>query len=308
MSCASPKAVVPSSVKKPEIYAICVDGVERYIGKTEQPLKTRLCHHLSRARKGAKTHVACLLRAAMREGKEITIVWVDEVQVLEEWGAIEAAYIHAYQEEGYDLANIAPGGEGVGSGVNNPNFGVPLAPEHREKIAAAARGRKRPTFSEEWRSRLSAARKGRKMSPEQRAAMSARMVGKMPSPQFFEKARIANAGRKASAETRKKMSDAKKGVSFSPEHCAKLSAAQLGKPRGPQTPQHKKNSATGARHAGPGKSNKTGYKGVSREGNKWRAQLRDARIGIFNSPEEAARAYDIAARLLWGNDCYLNFR
>ena len=41
--------------------------------------------------------------------------------------------------------------------------------------------------------------------------------------------------------------------------------------------------------------NKSGYKGVSREGNGWRAQIQDAgknyRLGTFDTPEEAYEAY-----------------
>ncbi len=52
------------------------------------------------------------------------------------------------------------------------------------------------------------------------------------------------------------------------------------------------------------KNNTSGFKGVSPMRGKWRAQIRfegrKHHLGIFDSPEEAAEAYDEAARRLHG--------
>lgn len=59
------------------------------------------------------------------------------------------------------------------------------------------------------------------------------------------------------------------------------------------------------------KNNKSGYKGVSRHGLKWRAQL--VVNGVFylqesfENKEDAARAYDKAAKQYHGEFAYLNF-
>jgi hypothetical protein len=62
-------------------------------------------------------------------------------------------------------------------------------------------------------------------------------------------------------------------------------------------------------------SNTSGYIGVLPLGNRWLAQMysrdgqkrRNIRIGTFDSPEEAARAYDAKAREIRGAFAVLNF-
>ena len=67
------------------------------------------------------------------------------------------------------------------------------------------------------------------------------------------------------------------------------------------------NQANSRRH----KQNTSGFKGVCREGNGWRAQIHSTGqqiyLGHFAAPEAAARAYDQAALKQWGEFAYLNF-
>jgi hypothetical protein len=55
--------------------------------------------------------------------------------------------------------------------------------------------------------------------------------------------------------------------------------------------------------------NTSGYKGVTwdSERKKWRATIQERKLGRFDSPKEAARAYDEAALELWGDFALLNF-
>lgn len=49
-----------------------------------------------------------------------------------------------------------------------------------------------------------------------------------------------------------------------------------------------------------GHRNKSGFKGVFRNHGKWQAAIATKYIGLFNSPAEAANAYDLAAIAKYG--------
>jgi len=68
-----------------------------------------------------------------------------------------------------------------------------------------------------------------------------------------------------------------------------------------------KNQMNAEKHSG----NTSGYKGASKSGRGWKAQIMVNRkvyyLGIFGTPKEAALAYDAAARRLHGEFACLNF-
>ena len=59
------------------------------------------------------------------------------------------------------------------------------------------------------------------------------------------------------------------------------------------------------------KNNTSGYKGVSKCGKKWRAAITFGGKGVslkcWDNPEDAARAYDEAAKIYHGEFAFLNF-
>lgn len=54
-------------------------------------------------------------------------------------------------------------------------------------------------------------------------------------------------------------------------------------------------------------NNQSGFKGVSRHRERWRAQCGPQYLGLFSSPESAASAYDAAALAMYGEFARLNF-
>lgn len=77
----------------------------------------------------------------------------------------------------------------------------------------------------------------------------------------------------------------------------------------------KANDFENARNAGKQRNNTSGFKGVTKRNGKWRAQIGGrvngkrfvVHLGVFDSPEEAALAYDRAAVERHGEFAYLNF-
>lgn len=59
------------------------------------------------------------------------------------------------------------------------------------------------------------------------------------------------------------------------------------------------------------RNNTSGYKGVSPQNGRWRAVIylhsKRKSLGMFDDPIDAAKAYDAAARELFGEFAYLNF-
>jgi hypothetical protein len=66
-----------------------------------------------------------------------------------------------------------------------------------------------------------------------------------------------------------------------------------------------------AMNRGLAANNTSGFKGVSRKRNRWQAAIKldgnTRYLGMFATPEEAARAYDAAAREFFGEFARLNF-
>lgn len=53
-------------------------------------------------------------------------------------------------------------------------------------------------------------------------------------------------------------------------------------------------------NSGKRKHNTSGFKGVTRHGKKWRAEIAHIKLGVFDTPELAAAAYEKAAKIRYG--------
>lgn len=73
------------------------------------------------------------------------------------------------------------------------------------------------------------------------------------------------------------------------------------------------NPSENGRNRKRNRNNSSGFKGVQwiKSRKKWTARIclnrKERNLGYFNTAEEAAQAYDIAAKLIHGEFCYLNF-
>lgn len=162
-----------------------------------------------------------LVQAHLKAGTKPFFHILEVVQLVngKEWEEREKYWITFGRSQGWPLTNISRGGNGIGThredaraklGVTKK--GKQLTPECCAKISAALVGH---SVSLETRARISAAHKGKprkKLTPEHRAKMG-----------------VANKGKKLSDVTRVRMSVAQKGKKQTSEHVAKRIATCKGR-------------------------------------------------------------------------------
>lgn len=141
----------------------------RYIGKTIQKLECRLNRHISDAKRliENKSHKNNWIRSLLNNNLKPKIELIEENIDVNKWGEIEMMYINKFRGLGYDLTNNSDGGEGP--------HGVILSEETKSKISKANKGR---VVNESVKKYLSDLHKGKKLSKETKDKISESKKGK----------------------------------------------------------------------------------------------------------------------------------
>jgi predicted GIY-YIG superfamily endonuclease len=256
----------------------------RYIGKSNDP-QHRLKVHI-RGSKALKTHKDRWINQLTLCDLEPILDIIEEVSI-DEWQEREPYWIEYFRSQGAPLTNEAPGGMGIKSHT----------PEMRAKMSAKVREAYATT---DLAKRLSEANKGKRLSDETKAKMSATTKGRKRPPfsdEWKENIRIGMKNVTPSPEARAKISKANKGRIKSPEECANISKAKKGVKRKPFTEEARRNMANASR--GRKQSAESIAKSVASR--KGRVVSEEARRNIGNAsrgriPSAEARAKMSAAQ------------
>lgn len=229
--------------------ADCETGCIRYIGKTSASLRKRYRQHRCDVRRGSKIRLYNWWRSLSLEPD---IFEIETVEPGGDWVESEQFWISYFRFIGCDLVNRCDGGQGTAgikftdehcAKISKAHLGRKVPPERLEKLRlarlkanAARRGvrwkpgqkekmlatrfanhaaglhKKRRPATDETKAKISAAKRGIKLTAEHRAKLSAVRKGKQ-------------IGRVFSDAAREKMSKSHKGKPLSEAHRAALAAA-----------------------------------------------------------------------------------
>jgi len=141
-------------------------GKPRYVGKSNNPRK-RLSRHCVESQ-FVKTHKDCWIRGLLLRGTRPILEVLDEVPI-SQWKFWECEYLRVFRLVGFDLTNLAPGGEG------GAVPGRIMSVETRRKIGQTMMGNKRflgGKMPESAKEKIRQSRLGRKLSPASRKKIS----------------------------------------------------------------------------------------------------------------------------------------
>jgi hypothetical protein len=116
----------------------------KYIGKTSC-LKRRLNDHICESKKGINTRKNRWILSLLKRNVIPLMEIIDEVPS-SEWEFWEIFYISLFKSWGFQLTNNTVGGNGTGSGINNPNYGKKLTEEHKKKCSIKLSGKNNPFY------------------------------------------------------------------------------------------------------------------------------------------------------------------
>lgn len=247
----------------------------RYVGKTSQPLRTRVRAHINRAQGQKQIRSAKWIADLRAKSLEPVAIVLEQTQA--DWEAAERFWIASLRATGTDLLNMTAGGSATP--------GLRLSPEAKAKVSAAARrqfsdpmARKRAAeFARaawddpDYVSRMKEKHRERATKPEYRANQSAKKKALWATEEYSQK--VIEGHRNADHST------GAKRMWMRPEYLAKREALIDQKC-----------------------AEKGSVRGVSfdRRRGKWMAQFTVAgvhlAVGRFDTQDQAAIALDLARK------------
>jgi len=179
--------------------------------------------HLTEAKRGNRSHKNNWVRSVQKAGGEIVSTVLESGMSWDESASMEIFHIAHHRSLGCNLTNMTDGGDGtVGctksvetrAKISASRKGKRLSDEVYARQAATRTGKKRKPFSVEWRANIGASFRGKPLSAEHRTKISNGLKGKRKGIPF-------------TAEHRANLSAAQKGVRHAAERNAKTSATML---------------------------------------------------------------------------------
>lgn len=204
-----------------------------YCGKTIKSIPFRLRGHFQTARMYPLRRISVRLLDCK---DSVRVQIMETVPAGGDWAERERRWIKILRHS-FPAVNVSDGGDGTPGNIPTAETrakmsaarkGFKLSPEHKAKLMAGKRNRPIPPVSAETRAKLSAARLGKPLSAEHRAKVTANLDKARETPW--------NKGRPLSTEHRAKVSAFHKGRPKSAETRKKMSAAQTGRRL---TPEHR---------------------------------------------------------------------
>jgi len=215
----------------------------RYVGWAYN-VEKRVRDHVRKARK-QHNHKASWLVQLENEGLR-PLYWVLESGT-GNWAEAEQRWIAFYRAEDAQLTNLTDGGEGIVGYVFSAEIrarmsaakrGRKLSPEHIEKVAGSLRGRKRSRDVVQKITKARRSGKGWSVSEETKEKIRQTVTGFRHTVEAKAKIAAAGRGRKHTDEAKRKQAEAKKGKPLTAEHKQKLSEAKRGRTLSDEHKQH----------------------------------------------------------------------